>query len=382
MNFSTIGKRRSKGVDPVLKPMTKSKHFKEDIFYYQEISELTRAGGWSVDFVAKKSHFDDQARRILKTPDDFEPSLKNGYKFYAEEHLDIATEFFFGCAMGKSFSTEIKMMTYDGEVFWAKAQGKPLRNSEDEIIGIRGVFQSIDEIKKKEIQLEDSIKIIEGHNDRLYDFAHIISHNLRSQVSNLLMSSSLFEKDNLTQDQIELLENFNKIGENLDETLRHLNKIVSVHNAVHKGKEMVSIPEIYNRVIGAINHTCQSSRAVIYTDFSEVEDVEYVEAYLESIIQNLLTNAIKYKHPDRDPEINLFTYEENDKKYLAIQDNGLGIDLEKHGKEIFQLYKTFHSNDDSQGLGLFLIKNEVEAMGGAISVESKLGKGSKFTVQL
>jgi C4-dicarboxylate-specific signal transduction histidine kinase len=108
----------------------------------------------------------------------------------------------------------------------------------------------------------------------------------------------------------------------------------------------------------------------------------YIEAYLESILQNLITNALRYKHPDRDPEITVFTYEENGKKYLMVRDNGLGIDLEKHGKDLFKLYKTFHGNKNALGLGLFLTHNEVQAMGGDITVESKVDKGSKFIVTL
>jgi len=360
----------------------KSDNFAIDRFYYRELSELTEAGGWSVDFVAKKSYFDDQAKRILKVPEDFIPSLKSGYRFYAAEHMEMATGLFFSCAQGESFDTQIKMQTYDEEIFWVRAKGKPLHNEEGEIIGVRGVFQSIDVTKKREEQLEKSIKIIESHNERLFDFAHIISHNLRSQVSNLQLSATLFEKENLNDDQKELLSNFSKIGDGLDKTLKHLNKIVSVHNSVNKHKETVVLQEVYDRVTGGLNQIIRHNKVMMYSDFSEVEKITYVEAYLESILQNLLTNAIKYQHPDRDPEISVFTYQEKEKSYLVVKDNGIGLDLDKYGKDLFKLYKTFHGNADAQGLGLFLTRNEVEAMGGTISVESTVNKGSKFTVQL
>lgn len=363
-------------------PMEKSDHFSIDKFYYREITELTEAGGWSIDFKNKKSFFDAQARNILNVPEDYKPTLKTGYKFYAEEHMEKATGLFFECAQGNSFSTEIKMKTFDGEVFWAKAKGKPLKDETGEVIGIRGVFQNIHKTKLYEEQLEQSIKVIESHNSRLYDFAHIISHNLRSQVSNLQMSAALFDTLNLSQEQQELLQNFQKIGGSLDETLKHLNKIVSVHSAVTKTRETVVIQDVYNRVVSGLSQSIRENKAVIYTDFSEVEDVEYIEAYLESILQNLITNALRYKHPDRDPEISVFTFEDNGKKHLLVRDNGLGIDLEKHGDDLFKLYKTFHGNKDALGLGLFLTRNEIEAMGGDITVESKVDKGSKFIVTL
>lgn len=351
-------------------------------FYYKEISELTEAGGWSINFKDKKSFFDEQARTILKVPDDYVPTLKSGYMFYAEEHREKATALFFKCAQGNSFSTRIKMVTYEGYCFWARAKGKPLTNAEGEIIGIRGVFQNIDHIKIREEQLTQSLQLIESHNARLYDFAHIISHNLRSQVSNLQMCSVLFDRGGLSQDQQELLENFEQIGTSLDTTLRHLNKIVSVHHTAAQQRETVAVQEVYNRVIDGLSQSIRQSKATLTADFSKAPEVMYLEVYFESIIQNLVTNAIKYKHPERYPEISIFTYKEKEKTYLVVTDNGLGIDLDKYGTEIFKLYKTFHGNKDALGLGLFLTKNEVEAMGGQITIESKVGLGSTFTVEI
>ncbi|AWH73820.1 histidine kinase [Dokdonia sp. Dokd-P16] len=382
MNLSRLSLKGKKNATVEKNITSTSDYFSMDNFYYRQISELTGAGGWSVDFKNKKSFFDDQARNILNVPKDYNPTLNTGFNFYAEEHMDKATALFFDCAQGKSFSTHVKMRTYDGEIFWAKAIGRPLRNNDGEIIGIRGVFQNIHEEKFREEQLEQSFRLIQGHNSRLYDFAHIISHNLRSQVGNLQMSAALFDTSNLSADQNELLENFTKIGKSLDITLKHLNKIVSVHNVASETRDSVVIEEVYQRVVAGLSQTIRENKVMMYTDFSEVEEIPYIEAYLESILQNLITNAIRYKHPDRDPEISLYTYEEDGKVHLLVKDNGLGIDLEKHGEELFKIYKTFHGNDDALGLGLFLTRNEVEAMGGEINVESKVGKGSKFIVTL
>ena len=382
MNLSRLSLKGKKNAAVEKNTASTSDYFSMDNFYYRQISELTGAGGWSVDFKNKKSFFDEQARNILNVPKDYKPTLNTGFNFYAEEHMDKATALFFDCAQGKSFSTHVKMRTYDGEIFWAKASGRPLRDNDREIIGIRGVFQNIHEEKLREEQLEQSFRLIQGHNSRLYDFAHIISHNLRSQVGNLQMSAALFDTSNLSADQNELLQNFTKIGKSLDITLKHLNKIVSVHSVASKTRDSVVIDEVYKRVVAGLSQTIRENKVVMYTDFSEVEEIPYIEAYLESILQNLITNAIRYKHPERDPEISLYTYEENGKVHLLVKDNGLGIDLEKHGEELFKIYKTFHGNDDALGLGLFLTRNEVEAMGGEINVESKVGKGSKFIVTL
>ncbi len=381
MDLITFRKKRRNSINKPLNLPTRDP-FKMDDFYYQEIANLTGAGGWSVDFQNRTSFFDIQARRILEVPQDFEPSLKEGYRFYAKEHLELATKLFYECAQGKSFHEEIKMVTFTNKIFWAKAHGKPLLNDKNEIIGVRGVFQNIEAEKDREKKLRQSLNIIEGHNRRLYNFAHIVSHNLRSHVSNLQLSTALFDTENLDNDQMDLFSNFKEIGQNLDITLKHLNEIVTIQSATNKDLKTVRFDRVYNTVKSSIKQIVLQSKTVIYTEFSEVEEIDYLDAYLESVLLNLITNSIKYKHPDRDPEISIFTYEEEGKAFLAVKDNGLGIDLEKYGDQIFKMYKTFHHNKDAQGLGLFLVKSQVESLGGKISVESKLGKFTKFTIQL
>lgn len=355
--------------------------FAMDDFYYEEISNLTGAGGWMINFVQKKSYFDKQAKRILRVPETFVPSLKNGYKFYAEEHSQLATELFFECAQGTPFNAEIKMVTYDGIVFWARAHGTPLKDEKDQIVGIRGVFQNIDDEKKRELRLQKSIDLIEKHNQRLYNFAHIVSHNLRSHVSNLQLTADLFETTNLDENQKELFSNFPNIALNLDTTIKHLHEVVTIQTDADKQREEIDVEVVFKHVVASIKQIVQQNDVVFYTEFSEVEKVQYIPAYLESILLNFITNSIKYRKPDVRPEIRVFTYQEEEKQYLAVQDNGIGIDLDLHGDKVFQLYKTFSNNPDAVGLGLFLTRNQVEALGGKVFVESKVGKGSKFTVQ-
>ena len=101
---------------------------------------------------------------------------------------------------------------------------------------------------------------------------------------------------------------------------------------------------------------------------------------MDSIIHNLLTNAVKYKHPDRNPIISVNTKKEGNKIVLSVKDNGIGIDLRKNGDKLFGMYKTFHANDDARGIGLYITKNQIEAMGGNILVYSEVDKGTTFKV--
>jgi signal transduction histidine kinase len=104
-------------------------------------------------------------------------------------------------------------------------------------------------------------------------------------------------------------------------------------------------------------------------------------AYIESILHNILSNAIKYSHADRTPVIDINCIEVNNTLILTIQDNGIGIDLNKHRNDLFVMYKTFSTNKDAKGIGLFITKYQVEVMGGEISLDSKLDEGTTVTIK-
>ncbi len=132
-------------------------------------------------------------------------------------------------------------------------------------------------------------------------------------------------------------------------------------------------------ILSILSGNIRNKRAKIFYDF-EIPSVLYPKVYLESIFYNLLDNALKYTHPDTEPQINISTYMENDKTVLSVQDNGLGINLKLYGDQIFKYKKIFHRGFESNGVGLFMTKNQIETFGGSIDVKSKVGEGSTFTV--
>jgi len=355
-------------------------------FYYQEIAELTAAGGWYVNFVEKASFLDPAARRILNTPADYKVSLYALIEFYPEgPHREKAIETFLSCSEGIPFNTTVKMITYDGKEFWVRASGRPIYDDKQVIIGLQGVFQDINEEKLKELSLEKSIRVIESQNSKLLNFAHIVSHNLRSHASNLQLTLELLKtmkSNGECSEETELKASLHEISTSLNETIIHLNEIVSIQNSASSAKTMVSFQSVYARVCHALSYAIHTTDTEILDDFSEFPEIEYIEAYLESIIINLLSNAIKYRHPERNPEIQIGTFLEDGKPCLMVRDNGLGIDLALFGNKIFNIYQTFHHNQDAVGVGLFMTKNQVEALGGSISVRSEVGVGTTFKIVL
>jgi signal transduction histidine kinase len=352
-------------------------------FHYKEIAKLSGSGGWSVNFVKKKSYLDSEARRILETPPNFHPSLRTALEFYAEEHREKVAAVFMECSEGNPFSTVIKMRTYTGKEFWARVVGKPVINETREVIGIQGVFQDITDDKLKELELIRSLKVIETQNAKLNNFANIITHSLRSHASNLKMTLELYKESTNVSEKEELCEGLSEISANINATIEHLTELGSIHrNVTQEKRSKVNIDTVLSRVKSTLRMAIADASAEIYTDFSEVPEIDYIESYLESILLNLVSNALKYRSPERNPVIEIYSYKEDDRDHLMVKDNGQGIDLEKHGQRMFNIYQTFHANKDAEGVGLFLIKNKIESLQGSISVESEVGRGTTFTIML
>ena len=142
----------------------------------------------------------------------------------------------------------------------------------------------------------------------------------------------------------------------------------------------IYIAQEIDNILNVLKFVITENKATVHNKINEKLFLYYNYSYFESIIQNLLSNAIKYKHPDRDPVITIDCAYDKQEFKLMISDNGLGIDLDKYGNDIFGLYKTFHHNRDAEGIGLYLIKNQIESFGGEITLESTINEGTTFTI--
>ena len=146
--------------------------------------------------------------------------------------------------------------------------------------------------------------------------------------------------------------------------------------------ETLSLQSIYDKVIQNLSVDIRKAGAEIVHDFSEAPEVTSPKSYIESILQNLISNAIKYRDPSRKPVVRVRSHKQQGRTCIVVADNGLGIDMEKHGSDLFGLYKTFHNNRNSKGVGLYITRAQVVSLGGRIEVSSKPGQGSTFTVCL
>lgn len=240
------------------------------------------------------------------------------------------------------------------------------------------ITREISARKKSEIEKKRLYEITEKQNDRLINFTHIVSHDIRSHTSNMSMILDLYED---TNDETEKEEYFSMLKEStfkLSETIYFLNETVAIQNGLKKEKLFVNLKDAVKKSILGISAIIKTNKAIITINIDPSIEILVTPSYLESILFNLINNAIKYQSPSRKPKITIFTNQIGDYIQLNISDNGQGIDLVKYQDKIFGMYKTFHGNADAVGLGLFMVKNQIEAMGGKIEVDSQIDRGTIF----
>ncbi len=236
-------------------------------------------------------------------------------------------------------------------------------------------------LKKTKNDLEILTDHLQQQNNQLLNFAFITSHNLRSPVSNL-NSLLNFYKESTSKDYKEmLLGKFETVVIHLTNTLNELIDALKSQVDLSKERELITFEDVFARVKETFAGHIIESNARVTADFSKVKNMKYPKSYLESIMLNLISNALKYRALDRAPEIHLQTDIVDNEVLLTVRDNGIGIDLVKYGDDIFGLNQTFHLHPESKGVGLYIIKTQVEALGGKISVESEVDKGTTFKIQ-
>jgi len=235
------------------------------------------------------------------------------------------------------------------------------------------------QIQERTQQITQANAELIKQNNQLEQFAFITAHNLRAPVARLLgLSSILDTKNPQNPDNIFVVEKMCYVSNELDTVIKDLNVILEIKKGINEIISNVKLSDKLAKVYSLLQNQIIESDAVITSDFSSVDVIESVSPYIESIIYNLVSNAIKYRSYKRNPIIHLQTTIAENGFLLTIADNGLGMDLTENKGKIFGLYRRFHDHVEGKGLGLFLVKTQIEALDGNISIESTPGEGTTF----
>ena len=239
-----------------------------------------------------------------------------------------------------------------------------------------------DKLEEKLKERNKMLNQLKVQQKQLQEFTQIIAHNMRAPLSNLLVLNDLIRQTDAMDDKMLYLEKQQPVIDFLHKTFEELVSATQVTADFSVEKDHIELEEATNKAINLLHGEILKAKAHITKDFSKAKTAYFPSKYMDSIIFNLLSNAIKYRSPDRDLQVNIKSYKRSGWVYLEISDNGLGIDLQKHGEKLFKLHKTFHKHPDAKGFGLFITKTQIEAMGGHIKVKSKPENGTTFIVKL
>ena len=279
----------------------------------------------------------------------------------------------------ESYKMQKRYFKKNGNLVWAQLSVSLVKDQNGPKYFIAQV-QDITEQKEEENEKEIIAKVVKEQNERLLNFSRIITHNLRTHAGNLMALTDFVEEEIKEASENDSFLALKQAIGNLQETVAHLTEIAKYNNQDKESLKPLNLFDFAENAIYNVRALAKNNHCSIQNHINPGYLVLGLEAYLDSILLNLLTNAIKYKDHERKGHIVLSTKQAQGFIVLSVKDNGLGLDLNTFGNKLFSLYQTFHKNKDSKGVGLFITKNQVEALGGKIEVTSSVGVGTEFLV--
>ena len=309
--------------------------------------------------------------------------LSKPFNPFNTEELDSHEYEKFIAAIAEKRECQIETLTKkkNKEEYWVRFSMIPIYNSDNELSHWISIQKDVTEERKQEKEKEQLIRELTQNNKDLKQFSYITSHNLRAPLSNLIGLLNLIEDIPINDSELlEIINGFKKSTHLLNETINDLVKIIVIKDKISIQKENVTIDEVVEHVFSQLKFQIEQSKPILKLNFDEADILYTNKAYLESILINLLTNSIKYKSETKKLKISITIKKTNNSTILKFKDNGIGIDLKRNSEHIFGLYQRFHDYPDSKGLGLYLIKSQIESLGGTIAIESEVNKGTEFTL--
>ncbi len=281
--------------------------------------------------------------------------------------------------LGEDVNYELYFKSIDDNIKWYNARFQPVINEENCTIG--AIISLRDITIRKNLELE-ATKIKEDliiRNHDLEQFAYIVSHNLRAPVASILGLTSLLTDGIVAEtEMMEIITGVQETSYKLDEVIKDINNIISLNKDVSEKRELISFPKLINEIVFSLNNSFDSIKFSLITNFKQNESINSIRSYFHSIFYNLISNSIKYRKVNIEPIIEISSMVSDDNIYIVFKYNGIGINLNKNGRKIFGLYNRFHNHVEGKGIGLFMVKKQVELLGGCIEISSEENIGTIF----
>ncbi len=309
---------------------------------------------------------------------------KTDFDLFTEEHAQKAWDDEQNIIKnGKPISTEEKETHKNGRITWASTTKMPLFNEESNIVGTYGISKDITPIKEVELELRKTKQMLEEVNAAKDKFFSIIAHDLRSPFNAILGFAEVFHEMMQNEEYKDALRYAEMVHQSAEQTYALMNNLLDWANSQSKRMKFnpieIQIKNLCDEVISGIDHVAQSKKINIHNEIPA--QITLIGDYnmIETILRNLISNAIKYSYPDS--EIRILFSEDEHQSCLSVRDQGTGID-EKKIPQLFEIDSNIQTegtrNEKGTGLGLIVSKEFTERHGGRIFAESIKGAGSTF----
>jgi len=302
-------------------------------------------------------------------------------EYFSAERWPYIQEILARVASGEAVTYELNFTKCDGSVQWNNVTWLNVKNSDNTNLGFILRNKDITATKIAALERERITADLIQHISDLEQFTYIISHNLRAPVANIIGLSEMLMCEDLNHaEKKEVVKRVSLSIKNMDTVIQDLNHILQARELTNEKKEDVFFIELVDAIKTSINNMVVGQKVQFNCNF-EVASICSIRSYLYSIFYNLASNSIKYCKAGVAPSITIESRKQKNKIELRFKDNGKGIDLHKNAAQLFGLYKRFDTTTEGKGMGLFMVKTQVEAMGGTIKVKSKVGEGTEFIIR-
>jgi len=283
---------------------------------------------------------------------------------------------------GEAITFEEKFTTPTGVTIYFKNLMSPVLDEDRKVSAVSIISSDITNEINLVTQAQEQKEELERSYHELEQFAYVASHDLKAPITNAVsLLEIIYKQDGVAEHAKETFKKVLQSMNHMKVTIRTLNEVMVLKKNLKQSKENVKLDEALQEVLKGIEHQLEESRAILSIDFSKCPTVEFPPVHLQSILQNLLTNAIKYRKKGTSLRITISSGKKRGCEFLQVKDNGRGIDLDEYGHKLFGLFQRFHLDEkDGRGIGLHMVKAIVDAYGGTIEVQSKVGVGTSFKI--
>lgn len=348
-----------------------------------EAQNLAKMGNWNYNMRKKELTVSVGMKLICGIP------AESNYN--AEEFLSLVDANDIARILSEIRSLHDRGGKIENTFYFARKDGKRVKvkgvhtldfDEDGKVLRFYGVIQDITALDVAEKERNRTTEELIKRNKALEQFTYVISHNLRAPVANIQALTDILKNSEIGIPGQDLVGKIDRSVQNLDAVITDLNQILQIKHQQHSLKEQVNLRALMSSIQLSIKNVIEQEKVRMVIDIDPNLSINTISGYLYSIFYNLTLNSIKYRKADFNPVIEVSCSLRDQQIVIEFQDNCKGIDLEKNGKALFGLYKRFDTSVEGKGMGLFMVKTQVEELGGTVEVQSTLGMGTLFKIVL